>query len=183
MTARRRLAAALLVPFGVVVSHFLAYSVARPPAAAGVTAAHGHLGPLAMVAAVGVAAALVVSGYAGAAGRQLRLTPWALTGAQAAAFVAMELGEHLSHGSSLGDALTEPTLLVGLAVQMVVAAASCVLLRAGEAVGRRLAAPRSTRWPRRVTSRRVGFAVGAVRPIRWTACSRRGPPLALPPVN
>lgn len=185
MTARRRLAAALLVPFGVVISHLISYSVAHSPGAGGadgVTAAHGHLGPLAMVAAVGVAAAVVVSGYAGATGRQLRLTPLSLAGAQGAAFASMELGEHLTHGSSLGDALREPTLWVGLAVQLAVAALSCLLLRASEAVGRRLAARPSQRWPRRVVLQLMGFPVGAVRPIPSTSLSRRGPPLVFDPI-
>ncbi len=65
--------------------------------------------------------------------------------AQALAFLALEVGERLAAGASLGD--LGPVLLLGLPIQVVVGVAAAALLvlldRAGERLGRGVAGTRS----------------------------------------
>ncbi len=73
--------------------------------------------------------------------------------AQALAFLALEVGERLAAGASLGD--LGPILLLGLPLQVVVGIAAAALLalldRAGERLGRFVAGARSSA-PRRLAA-------------------------------
>lgn len=179
MIGRRRVVAALLVPFGVVASHLLAYAVAHRDADGAVAGVppHGHLGPLAIAAAVFLGIAFVASGRAGSRGENLMVSPARLAVLQGAVFTAMELAEHGAHGAAVVAALAEPTLLIGLGVQVFVAIAATLFLRLGHEVGVLLARKKPGVVHCSAVVRWIGFAAGVVPPIALSPVSRRGPPL------
>lgn len=177
MVAGRRVVAALLMPLGVVVAHALAYAFAHPDGADRARAlgtVHGHLVPLAVLGVVWGAMALWWAGRAGAAGVRLGLTPGRLVGLQVTAFAVMEVAERLAEGYGWHTVVHEPAVLVGLAVQALVAVAAWALVRVSERVGaclaRRAARPPRARFVRFPRER------GRVRAVPLSPLSRRGPP-------
>lgn len=181
MAVGRRVVAALLVPLGVVTTHAVAYALAHPHGADRAHAlgtVHGHLAPLATVGLVSVAVALVSAVRAGAVGTPLGLTPGRLAAVQVVAFAVMEVAERLAGGQGWHAVLHEPAVTLGLAVQVLVAVAAWLLVRAGERAGALLA----RRRPRvdRATRGRPFPHNGGVPAVPLTAVSRRGPPLAFP---
>ncbi|MDQ3679980.1 MAG: hypothetical protein M3378_05435 [Actinomycetota bacterium] len=179
MISRRRMAEALLVPAGVLVSHGLGYVLAHPEAAERHQALghHGHLPLLTVIAVPAAVAALIAAAVAGRGRRQLRLGLPSLALAQAAAFIVLELGEHVASGGGLAGAMAEAGLWWGLGSQVIVAWAAMALVRASGAIGAALrsSSPASVTLgpppPPAPTGR-----FGDRRPSASPA-SRRGPPL------
>lgn len=175
----------MLLPASVIVSHSAGYFAAgTDPQAAGhaIGLLHGDIGGLAVIAAAAVVAVLGLEARSTTSGNARSSVPFRLLAVgQAVAYALMELGERLAQGVPFADALAEPTLRLGLAVQIVVAAVACLLVRITHVVARAL----QRREP----------AVAAPVPARWgsvdhsratvllrTPCSRRGPPAQLLPL-
>jgi hypothetical protein len=152
---RRGLAWALTLPLvlaGTQAAHALAYRLVYPQASVRILSATGH-GYLAYLpAALGLAgavalAALCVAAVDAARGVSARKLPaWAFALLPPAMFVVQELLELSLHTGTFGwRALTAPTFLPGLALQLPIAAltymAARLLLRTAERVGRLLAQP------------------------------------------
>jgi hypothetical protein len=173
---------------GVLVGHWLAYTVAFPAVAVRqyVLQEAGHSYWL---NAVRFAVVLAVAGLAVVVGRHARsaLDPATesftsvarrLAGAQVSAFAAMEVVERLVSGAPLGHLLDHNVFFLGLAAQVVVACAGALfLLWFGRATASLVAAFRRGAWPRaRATLARPLSA--AVRPVPALAGAAgvRGPP-------
>lgn len=120
MTSRRLGPVLLVVPLGMLVGHQVAYGVL--PQGLGDLHAHphGHLVPLAALAAPLSLCGLL--GLVRGAGRaRLASTVGALAGAQSLAFAAMEVVERLSTGGATGELVRSSPLWTGIAVQFAVA--------------------------------------------------------------
>jgi hypothetical protein len=179
MIGSRRLLAAMLLPAGIIVSHSAGYFAAgADPTARGhaVGLLHGDIGGLAVIAAAAVVAVLVLEARAGRSSDAPSPVPFTVLAlGQGAAYALMELGERLAHGVSLGEALAEPTLRWGLAIQVVVAACACLLVRVTRVVARAL----DRRPPPTAALQRSPWPAGpefAWCTILRSPCSRRGPP-------
>ena len=189
-TARRALPLVVGVA-GVVLAHALDYAVVFPHAAdrARQLDATGHgYWPIAVAAAfVAGATALAIAvrrGMLGAVGRVADPRPFPQRVAhlavwQVALFVAVEVAERAAVGVAVAPLVTSPEFLLGLAVQVVVAAVALTLLGAVERAAREIAR-------RRRRLRPTGTPVAA--PVPWAfppmpvcldTAGPRGPPLAL----
>ena len=171
----RRQLTLFLVPLGVVIAHIAAYVLPHPENGTG---SHHHLAGLALVG-VGAAALAVGSAVVGAArGRHVAVSGPGLAAVQSAAYVVLELAEALASGSSLGQALSAPTLRTGIVLQLVVATLLRLLLRASIAVGRWLARPSGLRREVDRTHRIVRRDAAPARRLP-SPVTRRGPPLVV----
>lgn len=171
----RRQLTALLVPLGVVVSHVLAYLLPHTESASA-QPNHHHLTGLALFGICGATIAVVATVVNAARGRSLDISRSLLAGAQCAVYVALEVGEGVLSGSTLGDTIVAPTLRTGVVIQLAVAALLVLVLRGSAAVGRRLAGTR----PARTRQTAMPVANQPVAPTgrpRFTPASRRGPPV------
>ena len=171
---------------GVVLAHVIDYRVVYPSAAerAHAMAASGHgYWPLAvsaaMLAAGLTATAAVVRGATGRGGARPRLA-----GFQVGLFALVEVGERLAAGRSPASVLhmlAERTFLLGIAVQVVVAAAVFVVVAALERLGRRAAA--YLRTTKRRVRRAMPGVCSAPLPITnavWSPSAARAPPALVP---
>lgn len=174
---------------GLVLGHWLAYAIGSPDATARdellATTGHGYLPyatQVAMLAATTAIVGLFAARLAGrrATGRSFGADVAGLAALQSVAFVALEASERLLSGAPLHDMTHTPLLAVGLAVQLVVAAAGALALRLTERaaeviqpLGRSAALP--TRSVATVlTCPRLG---APVRPALRATASRAPPPL------
>ena len=182
MIGYRRLLAGMLLPAGIIVSHSAGYFAAGTDLRARGHAAgllHGDISGLTVVAAAAVVAVLVLEARAGRTGDAPSPVPFTVLAlGQGAAYTLMELGERLAHGVSLGEALAEPTLRWGLAIQVVVAACACLLVRVTRVVASAFdrhrspaADPKPNRW---VVAAQLAWST-----VLRSPCSRRGPPALL----
>jgi hypothetical protein len=185
---RRGLAWALTLPFvllGTQAAHALAYELVYPQAHVRILRAtgHGYLTylPLALALAGAVAlAGLCVAALDAARRRPARKLPaWAFALLPPAIFVAQEVLELSLHGGTFGwRALTAPTFMPGLLLQLPIALAAYIaaraLLRTAERIGGALAPQRRPRLtPQLVTPP----AASTLRPrVLVAGCSSRGPP-------
>ena len=187
LLARLRLLGLALA--GAVCAHTLAYAVTFPDRMArqSVLQVTGHAYWHAAAAAAGVGVIWFAVHHAAGhvlAGRQrrpfthdLRQNFVALAALQLATFAGMEVIERAASGAPLTSLLDQHVLVVGLGVQLLVAAAlalaSHLLARGAHALGRALAAEA-------LASRRL--AATPVPPQRWpfalavVPCGTRGPP-------
>ena len=182
----------LLAFAGLLIGHFLAYALVAPDAGvrAAILQATGHAGHAGLFVPVGGAALLAAA--IGLVVRQVRRddggegsrfpaarlvrTLWIL---QTAAFAALEASERALSGHAVNELLHEPTFLVGLAVQVLIACAGAVLVLLLRATVEAL-----RRYLDRPASRTAGQALRPPRSLsgrpsqtRW-AWSLRGPPIS-----
>jgi hypothetical protein len=185
---RRGLAWALTLPFvllGTQAAHAVAYELVYPQAHARILLATGHSYltylPLALALAGAVAlAALCVAAVDAARRRPARKLPaWAFALLPPAMFVAQEVLELSLHSGTFGwRALTAPTFMPGLLLQLPIALAAYVaaraLLRTAERIGGALAPPRR---PRLISQLVTPPAASTLRPrVLVDGRSSRGPP-------
>lgn len=178
MIVGRQWVAALCVPFGVVASHAIAYLLAHPGGADRARALgsmHAHLGPLAVVGAITMLAALVAAAGAGYRAGRVPVTVAGLAACQVVVFAVMEMGERVAAGEDAAAAVREPALWIGVVVQLGVAGVARWLLRVGEVVGAAIRARRPRRRERPAVDR-VPVLRGVGRRAPLTPWSRRGPP-------
>ena len=188
---RRPLAWLVAVPLmtaGSLTAHALAYRIVEPDSAGRLDlltqTGHGYMASLPLV--LGAAFAVAIAGLAAHASRALSGRPAAQPAAWPLALLPV-LGfvfqEHLERLVASGDlplaAVTEPTFLIGLLLQLPFALAALVvaraLSRAAEALGRALRTPpRPSARPR--DARRPVVAVLPNAPRLAAAHSGRGPP-------
>jgi hypothetical protein len=171
----------LLVPGGFVAGHELGYAGASalgsPAAAAG---GHGYLLTLLLVGAP-FAFAAAARHLLAALRDELPPVRWStLAAAQVALFIAVELAEHVHAGLSVGETLSQPAVLLGLAGQLAVAGAVAAILHTSGRAAVALAASRRRRVvhpaPRPAwRPARLLVAEPAIVPV--SSLSRRGPPL------
>lgn len=169
---------------GALLAHVLAYAlvytdVAERRAHLAATG-HGALAPIAMLAVAMAGAALLVLGIRAARSEPLprgfRMAG-RLAAAQLAVFVLVEVAER---GFDLAAAVRDPAVRLGLVLGLVVAAALAVILRLFVRAVRLVVG----RLRARLAPVRAGLGLRIaergplVRP-RWSAASRRGPPLPL----
>ncbi len=183
MRRRDALVAAGIAWAGLVLGHSLTYLLAYPSASARRThllaTGHAWLGPAALSVGAAIPALLVVAAAravrTGAAARG-RLLPW-LALAQVGAFLIVEVVER---GPDLGAALADPAVLLGVVVQVAVAAAAWLVVWAVTSVvvvaARHPARPRRARARPRSTAGRLS----APRLIFLIRTRRRAPPSPLP---
>ena len=164
---------------GCLAAHIVAYALAAPTGAAG-HAAHGYLHELPLVGGAALAVVLAAALRHAVRGRAgTRPSPWLFAVLPPAAFA---LQEHLERLGAPVLLVVNPTFLLGLALQIPFGLLAWLLaraiLRAAEALGSLLAAPRP----------RVDCLAARHTPSRTTAAIRRafaagtphrGPPLAL----
>ncbi|HEV3402614.1 MAG TPA: hypothetical protein VG078_12395 [Acidimicrobiales bacterium] len=173
--------AVLVVPAAVLAGHWLGYVLVGSGHGGSHALHHGYLPAVALVALPpSVAAVLLAVVGSGARGGDRRdgATPVAfLVGAQWTLFVGQELVEHALAGDALG-VVASPALWLGLAAQVVVAAAAGVVLGAASWAGARAVALLGG-VPRWLPSDR-GWPTVPVRPPLTGAllppASSRGPP-------
>ena len=174
---------------GLIVGHLLSYLIAIPDAARrdAVLAETGHAylhlaGDIAVVLGF---AAVVTIGLRAVAERRATELPsglrlaWRLGALQAAAFVAMEMGERLVSGAGLGELFADHLFAIGIVVQLVIAALGTLLLRWLGRVAVRIAAVLA-RPLRRRPAGTVWVRPGSGRPPRPAFAgivSARAPPL------
>jgi hypothetical protein len=178
---------------GVILGHWLAYvaAVPGPAARARILSATGHGYWLGAVKVAGVlAVASVGATFVGHLSRRLR-DEWTeprslfgltlpLAGLQVAAFTVLEVVERLVAGAPLGGALHHGLFLLGVAVQVLVAAAGAMLLlwlgRSTERIDGLVRSPRFAKpvlrglLPQAVSIAPIGVESGAA--------GLRGPPRA-----
>jgi len=166
---------------GVAVGHVLGYALAQPDpelrAAHLAATGHGSFGLLACVA--GVAALVAVAGVAwrAATGRDHRGPALGrLAAIQPLAFALVELAER---GFSVPAAVRDPSVLVGLVLQVVVAAALAHLVR-GVVRAAGLLARRPPPPARRDAPRPLPNDPVVPRPRLLLGAPRRAPPLPSP---
>jgi hypothetical protein len=175
MSGRRTLSAPILAGVagvGLMLGHFLTYVVVQPGRHARDVllsqTGHGYLSTASQAAALlaiaAAASVMVRVARARANGEDLDVhgrwalrIPAQLALLQCGAFVLMEIAERLATGSSVSGVLADHLLLIGLGLQLVLAAMGGILLRwltrAGEWIGvhvlARLPRPhqRSVSWP------------------------------------
>jgi hypothetical protein len=179
--ARRRLVLALLVPAGVVASHAVGYLVAHPAPRAHAHAlgsSHGHLPLVSGVALAALIAAVIVAVGAGLSGSSVGVPVQRLAIAQASAFLALEVAEHVYANRQPAALVAEPAVWVGLACAVLLARLAALVVDAGAAIGAVLG-----RRPRPTASAAPGpLVAGGVAPVEvaWTPRSERGPPRTSP---
>jgi hypothetical protein len=190
-SAFRGLPVAGIAAVGVLLGHWLAYTVAFP---AGTERGHvlldtGHAywltAVLLSVVLVVVGLAVVVgrlagSDHAGSAHERFTALSRRLAGVQVAAFTAMELIERLATGAPLGHLLDHQVFILGLAAQVVVACGGALVLwwfgRAAEAVVKNLRRGGQPRSRPHATTARPGPALGRPLAALAGAAGVRGPP-------
>jgi len=174
---RARLVAALSIPFGVVAGHVVGYGVGhlddgdRAVAEAG----HEYLSSLTTAAVPLLLLSLFVAVIAGARDRPLRPRVLPTAGQLAGVFALVEVTEHLAAGWPVQHVVAEPSLWVGLATQLAVAAAVVFAIRWLVRLGA-LLVEGAVRWgaPRpSVVPMPCSTVVGA---MALTSIRRRGPP-------
>ena len=116
---------------GVVLGHLLAYGLAYPEEGArrAHLAATGHgwldLATLSLLALI--PAVLILASFSGLRGRAPTATWMRLAALQVPAFLLIEVAER---GTAAGEAFSDPAVLLGIGVQLIVAALAALLLRA-----------------------------------------------------
>jgi hypothetical protein len=180
-----------LMAVGSLAAHSLAYRAAVPDEGRrlGVLAgsghgylAYGHLAVALCVTVLVVALAVVV--FAARKGCICRAPPvWLVALVAALSFTVQEHVERLLVGGELPlDAVSEPTFAVGVALQLIFAAAAALLARAlqafGEVIGQALAG-RRRQHPFGGSSPSVREASAVLAPVSIVALghAQRGPPL------
>ncbi|MEX1262374.1 MAG: hypothetical protein WEE66_00340 [Actinomycetota bacterium] len=185
---RRTLATVGVAGAGLVLGHWLAYAIGAPHADAraqllGETG-HGYLPYATQVALLAGAVALVAMSLS-------RLTHRATKGAftgdvaklaavQAAAFLAMEIGERLLSGALLQDLTHGPLLAIGLGVQLAIATLGAYILRLTERaaeLAQVLMWPSVRPVPSLVAAGAFASSVAPRRPPMRAAASRAPPSL------
>jgi hypothetical protein len=169
----------LLLPGGMAVGHVLGYRLAAlwgAPAPAP-TAGHGYLQALLLLAAPFLTIVLVRSFLGGA--RAGGITPIrfaSLAAAQIGLYVAVELTEFAAAGIDPLAALVEPSLVIGVVAQVIVAAVLSTFARAAHRAGAWFAAtvPAPTLHPTRPWRPESELPNGFLVSV-WSL-SRRGPP-------
>ena len=185
----RRTAAVMgIAAAGLALGHWAAYAIAAPGAherdAMLHATGHGYLPYATQVALLAGALGLAVSFLARLTNRARRGSvardAAALAMAQAAAFLAIEIGERLLAGASLHDLTHGPLLTIGLSVQLLVAAGGAAVLRltdraaeAAHGVRRLVASPLP---PPITVAMPVAASSPSLRPLLRRPGSR-GPPL------
>ncbi len=130
-----RLIAALSIPLGFVLGHLAAYTLASGGHSEVEAAAHSYLGSLSEGAVPMALFAVLIAVVQGRRRQAFTLRASTLIGQLVAVYVAIELIEHVSVGVPLGAILTEKTLFVGIAVQVIIGFGLHRLLRAGHRLG------------------------------------------------
>jgi hypothetical protein len=181
-----RIAAALLASVaGIATGHAAVYSLAplsHPGTAALEVAGHSHW-PLpweALPVVLAAATAMYAVGvWHGRCHADVRSLAQRLAIVQSAGFLALETAERLLAVGTATPLSFEPVIVLGLAVQVVVAVAMAGLLTAGAEIARTRPRRRRLRWSVPRADERphvVRRAPAAVRPGRQSL-SFRGPPL------
>jgi hypothetical protein len=191
-----RLLPALSAVAGVVLAHVVDYTVVFPhPAERGhqlLASGHGYWPAAVAVALVGGTLAVGLTIARG--GRRGLLGRWAvpddgptavrlarLAALQLGLFTAMELAEHAAAGLPPSELVHRPELVVGLAVQLVVAAGTLLALKGLEALAERVAARwRVTGAHERRPQLRPQRPRARPRPAPASASRPRGPPHPAP---
>lgn len=159
---------------GCLAAHFAAYALATPTSHA--HDSHGYLAHLPLLSGAALAIVLGAAVRHGVRGRSgVRPSPWLFALLPPLAFAIQEHVERLAHPALV---VTEPTFLLGLALQLPFAALAWLLARAilgaADALGA-LLAPLPP--PRRREALRVELpALQPARRLLTTAISQRGPP-------
>jgi hypothetical protein len=159
MRSARSARAVLVVPAAVLAGHWLGYALAGNGHHGAQPVAHGYLPAAVAVALPALVAAMAWAavgsrGWARSGGSPPRVAP--LVGAQWVVFSLQELVEHTIAGDAVG-VVASPAVWLGLASQVAVAAATCLLLGAASSAGGRVVAL-------------LGRIVGPVPPARgWWA--------------
>lgn len=162
---------------GCLAAHFAAYAAATPTAHA--HAAHGYLAHLPLLAGAALAVVLAAALRQAVRGRSdARPSPWLFALLPPLAFALQEHVERLPHATLV---VTEPTFVVGLALQLPFAALAWLLaraiLRAADALGGLLAPPARAR--RRTPLPLAPPALPLPLAVQVTGSSQRGPPAAV----
>lgn len=134
-----RLIAALSIPLGFVLGHLAAYTLASGGHSEVEAAAHSYLGSLSEGAVPMALFAVLIAVLQGRRRQEFTLRASTLIGQLVGVYLAIEFIEHFSVGVPLGEILTEKTLFVGIAVQVLVGFGLHRLLRAGHRLGELLA--------------------------------------------
>lgn len=175
-----RMSTLLLLPGGLAFGHLLSCVVSRARGGGDVFGAYGLLACSLALAVPFTVAAIVCIARSGARGDRLRVGFAALAVQQVAAFVLIEVVEHVATGSVTTSSLPQPALVLGIGAQLVVATAAALLARGVHTAARLLwgtSLPSVSRHVLRAAVSRpdlddeVGFSVAL-----WSL-SRRGPPI------
>ncbi|MBC8194820.1 MAG: hypothetical protein ISR43_08280 [Acidimicrobiia bacterium] len=179
--ARRRLATVLLAVPGALLVHSLAYLWAHPGAITlDVGKSHDYLpvaGPLVGLAGVLVLVWLAVIGVR-AAGSDTNPGVLRLATLQVLVFCFQEAIEALVGSASLVELLGEPAILLGLVLQIPVAALLIGLVKAGSVLIGLVLLPGWSETESTPKPRMPALAVVAVRPVVLSV-GRRGPPVVV----
>ena len=179
--ARRRLATVLLAVPGALLAHSFAYLWAHPGAITlNVGRAHGYLpvaGPLVGLAGVLVLIWLAVLGVR-AAGAATRPGVLRLAALQALMFLAQEAIEVLAGGASLAELPGEPAILMGLVLQIPVAALLVGLVKAGSVLVGLVLVQRRRETEFTPEPTMPTLATVSIRPV-VLSIGRRGPPVVV----
>ncbi len=165
---------------GLVIGHLLAYALAYPEegtrrahlAATG----HGWL-DIVSLSLLAVIPAVLLLTTEGAIRRRPAVTGWSrLAALQVPAFLLIELAER---GSAIGGAFTDPAVLLGLVLQLVVAGVAALLLRGFSVLVAAVARPRQARE----RAERARFPalpqIASPHLVRLVRSRRRAPPLPI----
>lgn len=177
MTRRRRLTAALLLPVGLLASHSLAYlfAGADPHVSGHGGPLHGDTAALGVVAAAAAAVAFRMASRSQEPTQRVASLLITIGAVQGLLYALMEIAERTAHGTPIADAIAEPTLRWGLAIQAVGVALAAALVRIGRAILERRRRPAPPARRRALPALAVARWVPD-RPLR-SSSSRRGPPL------
>ena len=166
---------------GLVLGHLLAYALAYPGEASRRShlagTGHGWLDLVTLSLMAVVPAVLALTAVRSLRGGS-RGTTWVrLAALQVPAFLLIEVAER---GASFDSALTDPAVLIGLVVQVVVAAVAALLLRGfSRAVAAVAARVRSPRAPAATAPASAAPDLAPPHLVRLVRSRRRAPPLPI----
>jgi hypothetical protein len=178
---RRDLIAAGTAWAGLVVGHLLAYALAYPGEAARRShlagTGHGWLDVVSLSLMAVVPAVLALTAIRSLRGGSPGTTWMGLVALQVPAFLLIEVAER---GASLDRAFTDPAVLLGLVLQVLVAAGAALLLRGfSRAVAAVAARIRSRRAPEKSAPSHVASGIAPPHLVRLVRARRRAPPLPI----
>jgi hypothetical protein len=144
VTGLRIMAATAIALAGIAVGHAVVYAAvtpAHPETSALVAAGHTHWPSPWQALPVATLLAIIAVGIARHRAFRLRRLFPVLTLLQSTGFLALEAAERLLLLDAVSSLVTEPMILVGLGVQVVVAAALTAVFGVGQRIAARLAGP------------------------------------------
>ena len=175
---RSRFAVALALPVAFVAGHVVGYGLGHPDHADRLVAEAGHeyLSSLSTAAVPLLVISLLLALLAGTGAKPFRprVVPTALQ--FVGVYVGVELVEHLTRGWSFEHVATEPSLWLGIATQVVIAAAVVGGLRLFHRVGSKLAGAERELYQGRLLAVIPTPLLPAVSAVARTSVQPRGPP-------